>query len=197
MAGSRAAAAGGFSYGRQMIEPDTKDWTWVLDRPCPDCEFDASAVDRSRVGDLLRENAAQWAPLLAHSDASRRPDERTWSAVEYACHVRDVFRLFSQRLQLMLTEDGAQFANWDQDATAIDDGYASQDAVTVAGDLATAGAALADQFDRVPADAWMRTGTRSDGAHFTVQSFATYLLHDPTHHVWDVQRGYSLIADRR
>ena len=21
------------------IEPDTKDWTWVLDRPCPECGF--------------------------------------------------------------------------------------------------------------------------------------------------------------
>ena len=26
------------------IEPDTKDWTWVLERPCPECGFDASSV---------------------------------------------------------------------------------------------------------------------------------------------------------
>ena len=23
---------------------DTKDWTWVLERPCPDCSFDAAAL---------------------------------------------------------------------------------------------------------------------------------------------------------
>lgn len=22
------------------ITPDTKDWTWVLERPCPECGFD-------------------------------------------------------------------------------------------------------------------------------------------------------------
>jgi len=26
------------------IEPDTKDWTWVLERPCPECGFDATAI---------------------------------------------------------------------------------------------------------------------------------------------------------
>ena len=29
-----------------IIEPDTKDWTWVLDRPCPECGFEASTRDR-------------------------------------------------------------------------------------------------------------------------------------------------------
>ena len=31
-----------------------------------------------------------------------------------------------------------------------------------------------------------RTGLRSDGAHFTVDSFARYFLHDIEHHLWDV-----------
>jgi hypothetical protein len=180
-----------------MIEPDTKDWTWVLERVCSDCRFDSSTVDPTRVGALVRENVALWSPLLSHADASERPDDHTWSAIEYGCHVRDVFRLFAQRLQLMLDEDGVQFANWDQDATAVDNDYASQDALTVARDLASAGIELADRFDRVPDDAWEHKGIRSDGAHFTIESFASYLLHDPTHHVWDVQRGYSVLADRR
>ena len=27
-----------------QIVPDTKDWTWTLQRPCPDCGFDAGSV---------------------------------------------------------------------------------------------------------------------------------------------------------
>ena len=27
------------------IVPDDKNWTWVLARPCPDCGFEAAAVD--------------------------------------------------------------------------------------------------------------------------------------------------------
>ena len=29
-------------------------------------------------------------------------------------------------------------------------------------------------------------GSRSDGAHFSVDSFARYLIHDPVHHLHDV-----------
>ena len=32
------------------IVPDDKNWTWVLERECPECGFDAPAVDVERVG---------------------------------------------------------------------------------------------------------------------------------------------------
>src|SRR4051794_40296035 len=108
-----------------MIEPDTKDWTWVLDRRCDDCGFDAASVAREDIGRLLRENIVAWQPVLPRPDVSVRPDAARWSPLESACHVRDVYRLFAQRLALMLAEDGAEFANWDQDATAIEDDYGS------------------------------------------------------------------------
>jgi len=31
-----------------------------------------------------------------------------------------------------------------------------------------------------------RRGFRSDGAEFTIDSFARYFIHDPVHHLWDV-----------
>ena len=34
-----------------------------------------------------------------------------------------------------------------------------------------------------------RTGRRSDGAHFTVETFARYFIHDPVHHLYDVTRA--------
>ena len=33
----------GMAGTRDPIVPDTKDWTWVLDRPCEECGFDATA----------------------------------------------------------------------------------------------------------------------------------------------------------
>ena len=35
-------------------------------------------------------------------------------------------------------------------------------------------------------DQWPRTGPRSDGARFTVETFARYFVHDPVHHLYDV-----------
>lgn len=175
------------------ITPDDKDWTWVLERPCPECGFDASTFPAAEVAAAVRANAAAWRALLAHPAAAQRPSEDRWSALEYGCHVRDVFRRYDQRLALMLTEDDPAFPNWDQDASAVEDRYAEQDPATVADEIEAAGAALADAFDRVEGDQWQRTGTRSDGARFTVDTFARYFVHDPIHHVWDVEQGYAAL----
>jgi hypothetical protein len=170
-----------------MITPDTKDWTWVLRRPCPECGLDTSSFDREDVAMLLRENAAAWQDVLTRDDVRVRPDENTWSALEYACHVRDVFRIFSARLELMLTTRNPDFPNWDQDETAEEERYHEQDPRQVAAELAEAAATLAAGFDAVSGDQWSRTGNRSDGARFTVESFARYFLHDPVHHLHDVK----------
>ena len=172
------------------IIPDDKDWTWVLERPCPECGFDASAFDRERVGQMVRDNAATWRDVLGRGDAvKRRPSDDRWSALEYACHVRDVFRLYLERLGLMLDQDDPQFLNWDQNVTAVEDRYGEQDPQVVTGELDEAASRLAARFDSVSGPQWDRTGTRSDGAHFTIESFARYFIHDPIHHLHDVGAG--------
>lgn len=171
------------------IVPDDKDWTWVLDRVCPECGVDVRSFDITEVGDRVRANAAAFRrEILAAGDAARqRTRADRWSLLEYGCHVRDVFDLYLFRLDLMLTEDGPRYPNWDQDVTAIEQDYASQDPAAVADELVTAAGGLADRFDSVEGEQWQRTGFRSDGASFTVDSFARYLLHDPEHHLWDVR----------
>ena len=42
------------------ITPDDKDWTWVLQRPCPECGFEAAALDVTETGTAIRANAAAW-----------------------------------------------------------------------------------------------------------------------------------------
>jgi hypothetical protein len=168
------------------IVPDAKDWTWVLQRPCPECGLDTRGLAPGEVSGVLRANAQEWPPVLAAAAARDRPDPGTWSPLEYGCHVRDVFRKFDGRLVLMLTEDGPLFPNWDQDATAVAEGYAEQDPAVVSAELLAAAAILAGRFDDVSGDQWERTGFRSDGAQFTVQTFARYFIHDPVHHLYDV-----------
>lgn len=169
------------------IVPDSKDWTWVLERPCPECGFASAAVAREEIAGMIRENAATWRRVLdGPSDVRARPTDDRWSPLEYACHVRDVFRLYDERLRLMLTEDDPTFANWDQDATAVEDRYNEQDPARVEADLEEAARQLADRVDTVTGAAWDRRGSRSDGARFTVESFARYLIHDPVHHLADV-----------
>lgn len=168
------------------ITPDTKDWTWVLERPCPECGFDSRTFAREDVADLLRRHAAAWPAVLAGADVRQRPVPTVWSPLEYACHVRDVCRVYTERLRLMLTQDDPQYPNWDQDATAVEDRYHEQDPRQVATELVDAAEALAAWFAEVSGAAWHRTGNRGDGARFTVDTFARYFLHDPVHHLHDV-----------
>lgn len=176
------------------IEPDTKDWTWVLGEPCPDCGFDAAALDVALTGKKVRAIAARFSDLLDDPQAAVRPQPQQWSAVEYGCHVRDVFRLFDTRLHLMLDEHDPLFANWDQDVTAVEDDYASQEAGPVADELIAAAETIAASFEAVTPDQQARVGRRSDGASFTVDSFTRYFLHDPIHHLHDVEQGYEQLA---
>src|SRR5580658_4581177 len=111
------------------IAPDTKDWTWVLERPCPECGFDAASVPPADVANRIRDAADRWAAILGGPRdvlQIRSRDDR-WSPLEYGCHVRDVFVLFDRRLVLMLAEDHPTFDNWDQDATALEERYEEQD----------------------------------------------------------------------
>lgn len=170
------------------ITPDTKNWTWVLERRCDECGFDPAAVSYRDVPGLIRANAAAWPAELARPDARDRPDDSTWSPLEYGAHVRDVFRVFETRLRLMLAEDAPAFANWDQDATALDDDYAGQRPEVVSAELVAAAATVAEAFAAVPDDLLDRTGLRSDGSAFTVDSLARYFVHDPVHHLHDVRR---------
>lgn len=169
------------------IVPDTKDWTWVLERPCPECGFEASRVTVDRLAEVVRDNATTWEAVLTLAEATVRPDPATWSALEYACHVRDVHRIFDVRLGLMLDEIDPRFANWDQDEAAIAERYAEQDPATVAGDLLDAAGVVAARYESVPPDAWSRRGFRGDGSAFTVESLGRYHLHDIVHHAWDVR----------
>ncbi|MFI7585625.1 DinB family protein [Spongisporangium articulatum] len=170
------------------IEPDTKDWTWVLERPCAECGFDAMKLRRDWMASDVRRYAADWQLVLIRPDVRRRPMPETWSALEYGCHVRDVFRVFGARTEMMLTEHDPTFPNWDQDETAIKDRYPIQDPVDVARELLEAAQVLAHRLSGVTGAQWSRTGRRSNGSQFTVDTLTRYMLHDVEHHLWDVGR---------
>ncbi len=174
------------------IVPDEKDWTWVLEQGCPDCGFDASTFPAVHVAALIRVNAQAWSRLLTPAPLSeaallrRRPHPDRWAPIEYACHVRDVFALYHERLRLMLEEEDPLYPNWDQDATAVQERYAEQDIGLVSEQLLEAAFSLAAAFESVHGDQWQRPGRRGDGASFTVDSFSRYMVHDPVHHLFDV-----------
>jgi hypothetical protein len=170
------------------IPPDTKDWTWVLERPCPECGLESSSIPFTDVPDILRGNASDWAEVLKRGDVAERPTPSTWSPLEYACHVRDVHEVFDGRYALMLGQDDPLFANWDQDVAAVDGDYSHQQPEVVGPALVAAAQRVAARLAAVLGDAAQRPGRRSNGSRFTVTTLARYHVHDVVHHLHDVRR---------
>ncbi|EYT65184.1 MULTISPECIES: hypothetical protein [Curtobacterium] len=76
------------------IEPETKSWTWVIETACPECGYDGSAVTIRDVPGIIDDNTAGWPEVLGRDDVRDRPDDHTWSPLEYdpVHHLWDVRR---------------------------------------------------------------------------------------------------------
>jgi hypothetical protein len=167
---------------------------WQSER-CPECAFDPNSVSAAdlpgAVAALGRRYQAPLTRLLPGEDESllvARPLPGVWSALAYACHVRDVLSVFDGRIARMLTEDTPVLGWWDHEAAVEADGYEKQAPGEVAAAIAANATALSATLAAVPADGWDRTGTRRDGEVFTILGTGRFVLHEGTHHLLDIGR---------
>jgi SAM-dependent methyltransferase len=86
----------------------------------------------------------------------------------------------------MLEGDDVTFDDWDQDQTAIDEDYGSQDPAAVSAQVVDAAELVASTYQGLTGDQWDRRGARSNGDAFTVDTLGRYHLHDLVHHAHDV-----------
>ncbi|MFT4199988.1 DinB family protein [Gordonia sp. (in: high G+C Gram-positive bacteria)] len=168
---------------------DTKDWSVFAQRRCEECGFDASAPSRDEIAPTLLDATADWATFLRGGDEDELRERRSpqvWSPLEYGAHVRDVIRLFTDRVGLVVSSDAPAFAGWDQEAAAVAARYNDQDPAIVAEEISADGERLGRLIDGMAEDDWERSGTR-DGQEFTADHLLRYLLHDVAHHRHDVE----------
>ena len=88
-----------------LTEPpgDDKDWTWVLQRRCDQCGAEVGTVARDALGERFFVAAEEWVRILEENPAVEvRPAPDVWSPLEYGAHVRDVYAMTSERLDLLL-----------------------------------------------------------------------------------------------
>jgi S-DNA-T family DNA segregation ATPase FtsK/SpoIIIE len=165
---------------------------------CEECGFDAESLTPADTSTSLRAFARRYrAPLtrfLPSEDGDvivrQRPDPSTWSALEYACHVRDVFDVYADRVQRALVEDTPTFESMGRDERAERDRYNEQDPGAVADQLADNAERLAARLDGIDANDWERTAVNPypEPATRTLLWMARHVVHEGSHHLLDIGR---------
>jgi hypothetical protein len=176
--------------------PPTGGWDpprpgWV----CSECGFDYDATDPTAVADLVAKHERRYVAPLSRGlpdedlDALLRahPDAGGWSALEYACHVRDALALYDSRIDRVLSEERPQLPAMRRDEVAVERDYNGQVPAVVATEIGTAARGLADRLRAVPPDGWERVGVR-DGEELSVAWMARNALHEASHHLLDIGR---------
>lgn len=168
---------------------------WQTER-CPECGFEPQGVPAAdlsgAVAALARRYQAPLTRLLPGEDSTvlrKRPSPEVWSALAYACHVRDVLAVFDERVRRMLSEDCPQLGWWDHEAAVEADAYDEQDPGEVAAAVAANVGIFSKTLADVPVGGWERTGVRREGELFTVVGAARFVLHEGNHHLLDIGRA--------
>lgn len=165
-------------------EPDSTDWTFVLEAGCPECGYELH--DPALTGERLRAAVPLWAEALRRPDVAERPSEHVWSPLEYASHSRDLVAVLGERVDAMLTGEDPVLSDYDGEAEAVRQEFWRNDPQEVARQIEASTEATVAVLERVSGDGWAQTGRRGDGMSFTVTTLCRYLLHDVEHHLYDV-----------
>ncbi len=178
----------------------------AVDGQCAECGFDYDGTDSGAAPEALRGLGRRYrAPLtrlLAGEDPDTvlraRPEEGTWSALEYTCHVRDVLAVQRERLLLALATERPIFEPMGRDERAVDDAYNDQDPVAVADELAANAEALAAVVEGLDAGQLARTAVYGypEPTERTLEWVVRHTLHEGSHHLLDIGRGLRAVRGR-
>ena len=104
-----------------------------LEWTCPECGLDYGTISPKDATQAVRSFPRRYRALLkgfadddGDPDAAirRRPDPKTWSALEYTAHVADAFDAMVPMLREMVQKDNPRiFDPWDPDERAVAEGY--------------------------------------------------------------------------
>jgi hypothetical protein len=164
---------------------------------CTECGYDYESVPTDRLAGRLRDLGRRYREALTGADdraARRRPAPEVWSALEYACHMRDVLLVQRDRAVLALVEDNPGFARMYRDERVGLCHYSAQPAAEVLDELDMSARLCALVFDGLDRAAWERPlvynlpSAIAPGGH-NVAWLARHTVHEGEHHLMDVKRA--------
>lgn len=148
-------------------------------------------MEPSALGAQLIESVDAWRAFLMEADDSYLrtiPAPGIFSPVQYGAHVRDILRVYGDRILIILKEDDPVFPQFNPDES-VWDSYNVLDRGELADDIEAQAQRLSSIFDGLQPAQWSLTMIRdggTDGVYkFTVAGLASYAVHEAHHHLLD------------
>jgi hypothetical protein len=170
-------------------------WQWARaqSEQCPQCGENAAALDRALLGPALLRSAAEWRNFLVDADDAylrRIPAPGIFSPIQYGAHVRDIQRVYGDRILLMLREENPVFPQFNPDEGSWS-AFNEIEVAALADQIHEQAERLAEILAGLAPDDWSRTMVRdggSDGVYsFSVAGLASYAVHESRHHLLDAK----------
>lgn len=159
------------------------------DHACAECGLEYPMLDPAIAGTAIeRVPERTRSALRSVSDPRRRRSSGSWSALEYVCHLRDVYMSSTIRLYRVRTEDTPILEPMLNGLRAARFGYNELDPDAVIGELNLCVVGFLDEVTRVHDDGWERTATRLPGEVRTARWLVRNAAHEGVHHVMDIER---------
>jgi hypothetical protein len=160
---------------------------------CLECGFTYDPEEALAAGQAIRAGAATVDEVLrghVPDDLAKRRQPDTWSALEYACHLRDVLLVQRERVLAARWADRPVCAPMGRDERVEHDGYAKQDPVDVARQLADAALLFTTVLDRLDPTGWSRVLVYPfpEPVERSLRWVAVHTVHEVRHHLLDIRR---------
>jgi hypothetical protein len=125
-----------------------------------------------------------------------RPDPRTWSVLEYVCHVRDVFAASTVRLHRIRTEDHPALEPLFNDLRPLWFAYNNRQLLPVLDELADNACGFCEEARRMTEPDWSRQASRLPGEVRTARWLVRQTLHEAVHHGHDIRDVAARVAQK-
>jgi DinB superfamily len=160
---------------------------------CDECGYEYDDVERDAIPDALRTLAVRYEAALTDTDVSMlraHPRAGVWSALEYCCHMRDVFRVQRERVLLALAKDQPAFTSMRREERVVEERYNDQSPAEVAREVLGAAASLSGTLEFLDDGGWQRTGVYNWPSRQvrTVEWIGRHTIHEGQHHLQDIDR---------
>ena len=159
------------------------------DHHCESCGLRYGDLTPSAALGLIRSHPARYRRRLLHLPIDvlrRRQAPGVWSALEYACHVRDVYDVYATRVRRTLTEHEPTLDPMRNDERAERGAYNQQSLTAVLLDLERNADRFAALASEISGPQWSRSAVRLPRERRTVLWMVRQAAHEGLHHLHDI-----------